>query len=208
MKKNAVGFYWTLPVPWAGFAKLPDGIEEAAKASRTIRYQRALIHEFAERNGLNLVHEAAFLEIDPDRGSEFIHDALDKAAAKCRLHSASLLFVDFAGVQGWRSHEPMLEWLRRSNIVAEPIEASPIGLDGQDFDPHEHFANWRHNQREWTMNKGKRAEAAIGRILELRSLGLKNPAIAEALNAERVLSLSGKAWSADGVRKFVATYVC
>lgn len=202
-----MGFYWTLPVPWAGFAKLPEGIEEAAQASRTIRYQRALIHQFAERNGLNLVHEAAFLEIDPDRGSEFIHDALDRAAAKCRLHTACLLFVDFAGVQGWRSHEPMLEWLRWSNIVAEPIEASPIRLDGQDFDPHEHFANWRHNQREWSSNKNKRAELAGARILELRNAGLKNPAIANTLNHEGVLSLSGKTWSADGVRKFMSAYV-
>ena len=35
--RNAVGFYWTLPVPWAGFVELPEDIDAAAKASRTIR---------------------------------------------------------------------------------------------------------------------------------------------------------------------------
>ena len=39
MGRNAVGFYWTLPVPWAGFTDLPKDIDAAVKASRTIRYQ-------------------------------------------------------------------------------------------------------------------------------------------------------------------------
>ena len=43
MGRNAVGFYWTLPVPWAGFTALPEKIEDAAKVSRTIRYQMQLI---------------------------------------------------------------------------------------------------------------------------------------------------------------------
>ena len=68
--RNAVGFYWTLPVPWAGFTKLPKDIEEAAKASRTIRYQCELIRRYARDNGYRLVDEKVFLEIEPDRGSE------------------------------------------------------------------------------------------------------------------------------------------
>ena len=40
---RAVGFYWTLPVPWAGFTDLPTDVDEAAAQSRTIRYQRDLI---------------------------------------------------------------------------------------------------------------------------------------------------------------------
>ncbi|MFN7159798.1 MAG: hypothetical protein ACK4MR_14075, partial [Erythrobacter cryptus] len=64
MKRKAVGFYWTLPVPWAGFTKLPADIEAAARGSRTIAYQRALIHAFAAAEGYALVEEAAFLEIE------------------------------------------------------------------------------------------------------------------------------------------------
>ncbi|GAB4480247.1 MAG: hypothetical protein OHK0018_11700 [Erythrobacter tepidarius] len=108
MKRKAVGFYWTLPVPWAGFAKLPEDIERAGQASRTIRYQRALIHRYAAEHDLEIVHEAAFLEVEPDRASVFIEGALEKAAAKCRQYRAMLLFVDFSGAHGWRSHAPML----------------------------------------------------------------------------------------------------
>jgi hypothetical protein len=32
MARNAVGFYWTLPVPWAGFTSLLREIDEAAKS--------------------------------------------------------------------------------------------------------------------------------------------------------------------------------
>ena len=47
MSQNAVGFYWTLPVPWAGFTSLPKAVDDAAKLSRTIRYQRDLIRRYA-----------------------------------------------------------------------------------------------------------------------------------------------------------------
>jgi len=203
LKPKAVGFYWTLPVPWAGFATLPFEIDEAAKYSRTIRFQRKLIHDYARRNGLELIYEQAFLEIDPDRGSKFIHAALDKAAAKCRDYSAVLLFVDFSAVQGWRSHEPMLAWLRQANVESLPIEAAAITMDGDEFNPHVHFANWRMRQREWIDNKDVRKSAAIARAQELKASGLQNPAIAQQLNSEGVRSLSGKPWSADGVRKFL-----
>lgn len=205
MKRGAVGFYWTLPVPWAGFTELPSSIEDAAQHSQTIGFQRKLIHDFALRHGLALVHEAAFLEIDPDRGSTLIHQALDKAAVTCREHAAVLLFVDFSSVQGWRSHEPMLQWLRDAEIETLPIEAQAVSMSGRRFDPFEHFAEWRCKQREWTDGKGERAAVAYARAVALRSSGLKNPAIAQILNEEGVRSLSGRPWSADSVRKFIAS---
>lgn len=40
---NYIGFYWTLPVNWAGFTTLPADADEAAKGSLTIRYQVDLV---------------------------------------------------------------------------------------------------------------------------------------------------------------------
>lgn len=205
LKKTAVGFYWTLPVPWAGFAKLPSSVDAAAEASRTIRFQRELIRQYAGENGLVIAHEAAFLEIDPDRGSDLVHAALDRAAAECRRLGAILLFVDFSSVQGWRSHEPMMTWLREADVDALPIDAVAITMDGVSFDPHDHFSDWRARQREWIDAKPERAAKALAMISALVAMGMKNAEIAQSLNEANVRSLSGKPWSADGVRKFMTS---
>jgi len=39
MARNAVGFYWTLPVRWAGFIRLPDD-RQAGQFSRMHRLRR------------------------------------------------------------------------------------------------------------------------------------------------------------------------
>ena len=52
MSQNAVGFYWTLPVPWVRFTSLPKAVDDAAKLSRTIRYQRDLIRRYAADESL------------------------------------------------------------------------------------------------------------------------------------------------------------
>ena len=104
MARNAVGFYWTLPVPWAGFISLPNEIDEAAKVSRTIRYQRDLIRRYAKDEGYRLIYEEVFLEIEPDRGSDLILEPLRKVKKICHDQDAILLFVDFWGVQRWRAH--------------------------------------------------------------------------------------------------------
>ena len=103
--RNAVGFYWTLPVPWAGFTTLPEDIDAAAKESRTIHYQCELIRRYAKGRNYQLVAEKVFLEIAPDRGSQYIRDALRPLKAICREQSAAFLYVDFRRVQGWRGHE-------------------------------------------------------------------------------------------------------
>jgi hypothetical protein len=203
LKRKAVAFYWTLPVPWAGFDTLPDDIELAAIASRTIGFQRDLISRFAAEEGLEIVHEATFLEVEPDRGSEFIEGALEAAAAKCRQHGATLLFVDFSGAQGWRSHAPMLQWLREADVEALPIEATEVAMDGLVFDPHEHFAEWRARQRKWSAEKDSRRAKALTRAADLQKEGLSHSAVAMRLNEEGVRSLSGKLWTGEGVRKFL-----
>ncbi|MFM2273725.1 MAG: hypothetical protein RL702_2790 [Pseudomonadota bacterium] len=206
MGRKAVGFYWSLPVPWAGFTKLDRDIEIAAKQSRTIAYQRALVRDYARRQGMALIHEEAFLEIKPDRGSEQIVPALEKATKLCRAQGAELLYVSFAGVQQWRNHHAMEHWLAQADIVPTAIEAEPILVEGKPFDPFAHFSDWRERQTDWTEGKEERANKARDRASELLLAGLKKPAVAQLLNDEGLRSLTGKPWTADSLRKFLATH--
>ena len=203
MAGKAVGFYWTLPVPWAGFNDLSPDIEIAAQQSRTIAYQRAVIRRYVSEHKLELVHEETFLEMKPDRGSEQIEDPLEKAARVCRQHNAMLLWVEFHETQGWRNHGQMQEWLDRAEIENTPVAPDRVILNGREFDPHAHFSDWRKRQREWERAKSEREEKARNRATQLRADGIKNPAIARMLNEEGVLSPTGKRWTADGVRKFL-----
>ncbi|MFG6083673.1 hypothetical protein ACEUZ9_005396 [Paracoccus litorisediminis] len=201
MSQQAIGFYWTLPVPWAGFAVLPEDVDEAAEASRTIRYQRDAVRYYAKQNGFQLVTEKVFLEIAPDRGSDLILGPLSKVEKLCREQAAVLLFVDFAEVQGWRSHAPMTEWSRQSGIEVVPIFPNEMLIEGKVFDPSAHFQKWRARQYEWSAGKPARRARALSRAMELRAKGLSNPEIAAALNSENVPSVTGKVWTGETVRK-------
>ena len=85
MKRKAIGFYWTLPVPWAGFTDVDTrDVAKAAAQSKTIALQRAVIQAHASDCGYELVHEAAFCEIAPDRGGADITKELAKLAMRAR----------------------------------------------------------------------------------------------------------------------------
>lgn len=198
--RNAVGFYWTLPVPWAGFTELPEDIDAAAKTSRTIRYQRELIRRHAKENSYQLVEEKVFLEIAPDRGSRYVLDALRPLEAISREKHAVLLYVDFSEVQGWRGHGPLSDWERHTRIEVQTVYPDEIQIDGGSFDPHRHFADWRERQKAWTAGKEERRARAIDAVSRLRAAGQKNnEVIAEMLNADGVRSPSGKPWSKHGI---------
>ncbi|MFD0982648.1 recombinase family protein [Tropicimonas aquimaris] len=202
--KNAVGFYWTLPVPWAGFENLPENIEEAARASHTIRYQRERIRRYAKEENFRLVAEEVFMEIAPDRGSDYVRDPLEHVAKICRARDAELLFVDFSLAQGWRSHGPFSEWARRLGIVPTEVTPDEILLDGKLFDPAAHFSQWRASQSEWTSQKGERVARALKEARRLRAEKRTFKEIAENLNARQVRSASGKPWKEDSIRKLLA----
>jgi hypothetical protein len=204
MSRNAVAFCWTLPVPWAGFTSLPKGIEAASSASMTIRYQRAVIAEYARKQRYRLVHEDVFMEIEPDRGSDVILAPLAKVEQICRAHDAVLLLVDFSEVQGWRSHPPLHRWSSRTEIVVEPVSPEPIAIDGCDFDPHEHFSQWRDQQVAWSAGKADRTAQAITRALALKRDGASYRAAAERLNDEGVRSATGRPWTGENLRKLLA----
>lgn len=198
--RNAVGFYWTLPVPWAGFTELPKDIDAAAKASRTIRYQRELIRRHAKENSHQLVEEQVFLEIAPDRGSRYVLDALRPLEAICRQKHAVLLYVDFSEVQGWRGHGPLSDWESHTRIEVQTVYPDEIQIDGGSFDPHRHFADWRERQQAWTAGKEERIARAVDAATRLRVAGRTYKEIAEMLNANDVRSATGKPWSEDGIR--------
>lgn len=204
MKRKAVGFYWTLPVPWAGFTRLPEDVDAAAKLSRTIAYQREAVRRHARENGYDLIHEVAFLETQPDRGSQYIRGPLAKIAPLCRRHDAVVLYVDFEVLKGWRRNEALHAKAARLGLRLDPVYPDALPVNGETFDPPAHFATWRAKQARWIADKPARAAAARARALELRAQGVKNPEIARRLNAERLRSLTGRDWTAESLRKFLA----
>ena len=204
MRQKAVGFYWTQPVPWAGFTRIDENdVDKAASQSRTIRYQREAVRRYAREDRFELIHEVAFLETEPDRGTLFIEGPLGRIAPLCRQHDAVVLYVDFKILRGWRRNDALHAKAAELGLRLEPVRPDPLHLEDGLFDPRAHFETWRQEQERWSGDKPARAAAARARALELREAGLKNPAIARQLNAEGLLTLTGREWTADSLRKFL-----
>ncbi|MCV2891409.1 recombinase family protein [Ruegeria aquimaris] len=201
MARPAIGFYWTLPVPWAGFTSLSADPEEAAGQSRTIRYQREVIRRYAKENGFELVAEHVFLEIEPDRVSDQMQATLVSLRTLMRAKGAALLVVDFAREHGQRRNYHLKELAREASLAVEEIEAGPLMIAGKLFDPARHFSNWRARQYAWSDNKAERVAAALARAHELQAKGHGLAAIAERLNTEGLRSATGKPWTPDSLRK-------
>lgn len=192
----------------AGFAAspsnfLPSGIDDAAASSRTIRYQLEAVRAYAALQDYQIIREEAFLEIEPDRGSDLILEPLHKIEAFCRAENAILLYVDFSDVQGWRSHLPMQDWSSRTRIETLPISPEPMTIDGKRFDPREHFRAWRKSQHEWSAGKIDRIARARARAEELHSHGKSFVEIADILNGDNLRSATGKPWNAEMTRKLL-----
>lgn len=67
-----------------------------------------------------------------------------------------------------------------------------------------HFTSWRDEQRRWSNSKDERAAVARQRAAELRQSKLSYTSIAARMNDEKILSLTGRAWTGDNVRKLLA----
>ena len=204
MSQNAVGFYWTLPVPWVGFTNLPKTVDDAAKLSRTIRYQRDLIRKYAADNHFKLVHEEVFLEVYPDRASNQILEPLRKVKSKCEEKNAVLLYVDFWQLNRWRDHGPLKNWLEEAGVKQCAIYPDEITIAQERFGPDVHFSNWRNKQSEWTLGKEKRKRIALARAQELRVDKKTNVQIAEALNSEGLRSSTGRPWTENNIGKLMS----
>src|SRR5687767_11912835 len=81
-----IGFYWTMPVPTHRFTHLPENPDEAAKRSRTIASQRAIVRRWVEDESgvIEPGDEVVFLEVDPDHGTEHIGPVVLKLLDRCR----------------------------------------------------------------------------------------------------------------------------
>lgn len=200
---KAIGFYWTLPVPWAGFTHLPGDVDEAANSSRTIRYQRDLTRKHAKDEGYDLVREVVFLEIQFDRSSEYVQAPLNKIAPYVREKGATLLFVDFSYVQNWRSNTFIDKWAEGASVRVEQVYPDTILIDDEMFDPFVHFSAWRDEQRRWQAGKHDRIRIAKCRAEALKRDGFTSQQIADRLNEDGIRTGTGIPWTRENVMKLM-----
>jgi hypothetical protein len=200
-----VGFYWTLPIPSVGFLKLSDDPDVAATQSKTIRYQREVINEWVAEEGGVLIREITFLETQSDRGTDAVIHYVQRAARICRENEATLLYVDFRQMCGWRPHQELTYAIEEEQIASVPIWPSheTIMIDGHPFHPASHFKDHRMQHEK---EAARRHDVAIQRLLkEAENVPPgrgRNALIAEKLNAEGVQTFQGgRPWTADNVKK-------
>jgi hypothetical protein len=198
-----VGFYWTLPVNWSGFRSLPSDVEAAAAKSRTIRYQRAMVQNWVRNNPpAELVDEIAFMDTRPDRATEAVREALSKAQkAFGNRRKAKLLYVKFELMQ-WRRNIHLLNYIEEQGIYAVPLSPDPLTIDGQYFDPREHFRTWREAEEAAMAGFKEGATAGLRHALsEIPEGPARHKNIADFLNERGIKAYRGGGWTAENVRK-------
>lgn len=205
MLRKFVGFYWTLPVIRRDFRYLPYDIDEAARKSRTIRYQRELATRYVKKVQGKLIHELAFIDSSADRATERIYKGLRDARQLCDEHDAKLVYVNFSERNNWR---PILG-LR--SILSSWGDDRAVGLspdrlliDGANFDPITHFQDWR------KLDGKEMAELETAADQGLKDAFAQFPKkhgrwkkMAGWLNERKIRSYNGLDWTADNVRKAV-----
>jgi hypothetical protein len=199
-----IGLYWTNPVPWAGFTKLPSNADAAAAKSRTVRYQRDLVCRYVTEEKGTLLDEIVFLETQPDRWTSQprVRRAVERAIRGCEQHGAQLLYIDFREARGWRPHYFIVDEVQRLGIphLALPPLRQVVLSDGNPYDPVEHFRRWR--------ERYMRADERHARALEgLRTASPAIPSqrgryrlIAEWLNEAGYRTKTGRRWEPDNVK--------
>jgi len=221
MKEKFVGFYWTLPVRMAGFTHLPSDAEEAAKKSRTIRYQRQLVRVWLDEQKQDApIKEFTFLEVQDDRGSDLIKAELEKVSRYCKQEKATLLLVGFGMGQSEyraRRHGSLVSLLKewktqdRTNLPPDQkpikvieIPATPIDVDGRPFDPEQYFRRRRAFNRKWAMRLRFRAVNGLREALKEAQPGPGLPKrIVEVLNEKGIKTANGKRWTTDNVERAI-----
>lgn len=199
---NYLAFYWTLPVNWAGFTTLPKDAGEAAKASRTIRYQVERVRRWVKDEKGVLLREVVFMETRPDRGTKAIQSEIAKLLAEAQKKAAEVVLVDFAQAFGWRPHGPLFDMIGKAqNCALLPPE--PALIDGKWWNPIEHFRAWREVDYAHQRVKEDLKGAALFAMARLKADGASYAAIAAQLNAMEMKTVNGRAWTGENVRKFM-----
>lgn len=199
---RSIGFYWTLPVPWAGFTKLPKSVEDAAKISRSIRYQVERIRRWVKDQNGTLFHEEVFLETRADRGTSAILPEVERLLAKATALDASLVLVNFADAFNWRAHSPLWSRLEgEASVMA--LDPAPLLMDGAWFTPVEHFRSWQDINAAHSALKPSVKSELTTQLRAMKDYGASFAEIARVLNAEGVTTPNGKPWRADNLRKLM-----
>lgn len=205
-----IGISWTRPVPWAQFTTLSEDIDEAARQSRTIRYQRDLIRRWVRAQKGDLIREIVFIELAPDRASHEAVAELSCVAAKAP-EGTVFLHVDFSADGGWRRHNELGALLSSYETVVLSPDPLPIDIDPDDpakgkatFDPARHFVAWERTEARHIAAKDDHAATILSVLKDFSAASW--PARAAALNAAGLHTHGGKPWSGDNLRKFCALH--
>ncbi len=188
---------------WADFRELPSDPDEAAKVSKTIRYQVARVRRWVKNDKGHLLSEVVAMDHRPDRGSDAIEGDIRKALAKAKKLNAQLVLVDFSLAFGWRPHGPLFALIGdESKFICLPPE--PETIDGKSWDPIEHFRTWRKTDADYQVAKEDLKTTALSTISSLKAEGATYAGIAAHLNEIGLKTVNGLAWKAENVRKFMA----
>jgi hypothetical protein len=207
VKAACVGFYWTLPVKWADFRRLPSDVEGAAAASQTIRYQRERVRQWAREEAVSLVGEIAFMDVRTDRATEEVRDTLVKARRLCAERQAVLAYVRFEERNMWRSNPHLRQHAEELGLELVGLSPDPLTLDGRRFDPVAHFKRWRIADKEQMGDLRREAYQGLEQALSIVPEGSGRwETIAQRLNSKGVRSLKGSTWTPENVRKVVGRH--
>jgi hypothetical protein len=203
-----IGFYWTLPVNWAGFRDLPRDVDAAAKRSRTIRYQSERVRRWAQDNAVRLVDEIVYLDTRTDRATEGCRALLERASTRCEARAASLLFVAFEQHNLWRYNPHIGSFSRDLGFEPLGLPPDPLWIGGELFDPIQHFEQWRVRDSDGKAALRKRADEGLTRALaEFPEGPGRYSAIAARLNERDIRTRTGLPWTEDNVRKAVKSRI-
>ncbi|WP_131114269.1 hypothetical protein [Lichenihabitans psoromatis] len=200
-----VGFYWTLPIPAVGFVRLPKAIDDAAAASRTIRYQRERVRRWVESQKGHIVAEFAFLELRPDRGSDAVAEELGKALRKAQETGATFVYIRFADYHQARLHPFMQVILQVTSVPCVGLPPDPEQVGFETFDPIAHFRKSRKTlPRAWDSERQEALQAAVNAaVVAVGDVRGKAERIAEHLNSSQIRTTNGRAWTGSNVRAFM-----
>lgn len=197
-------FYWTFPVPWIGFRNLPASVDEAAAASKTIRYSRSRVQTHVAQTGGVLLRgsEVAMMELEPDRGSPELGDALGQLLEQAEAQGAKLALADFSGHNGWRSHQYLARHYDHPCCELIPVSPEDVHLTG--FNPYDNFEAWRRRTRQRIDGKPDHRQKMLAALGEME--GASSSAKAMMLNELGLRTYTGRTWTADNLRKFANNF--
>jgi hypothetical protein len=211
-----VGFYWTLPVGWLGFRDLPKDAEQAAKKSKTIRYQRAVVQNWLkwQNEGQRpdnarhqLIGEVTYIDKRPDRPTHaFLLDSMKRAGREAVRLGARLVIVEFGTEYTQiRSIRGLGAELKAADVPVELLPVEPVMLDGKLFHPHQHFLEWRERDAAGKLALLERAICGLREAISHFGADgdCRYQDISRLLNDRGIRTPTGRAWTAENVRKVI-----